>query len=399
MKYLFLIFCCSIFTLSMYSQSLDELKKQREKTEKEIEFTNKLLQKTEANTKNSLNKITVIGKQISNRKSLINTINQEVNFLDADIVQKKNNIFNLEQEINLLKKDYERAVYHTWKTKNSNNRLMYVFSGKDLGQVYRRVRYLHEFSAFRKQQGELLLVMRSDLEKELNDLETVKEQKVGLLDSKTQEQYRLVQEQNKQGAYVKELQKKQRSLKKQLAQQQEKMSELNKVIERIIAEEIRKSNAGKKDSKAGKFMLTPEEQLVSDKFDKNRGKLPWPVEQGIIISKYGVHKHEVEKTVTMDNPGIDIQTAQDALVRSVFQGVVTGVYPLPGYNMGVIIRHGEYLTFYANLSEVYVSKGEEVTLKQSIGKIFNDETNGKSVLHFEVYKGSTKNNPEYWIAR
>ncbi|MFB6318520.1 murein hydrolase activator EnvC family protein [Saccharicrinis sp. FJH54] len=399
MKKTVLIISIVLFSLSAFSQSLEELRKQREKTQKEIQYTNKLLEKTQKDTRTSLNKITIIGKQIDNRKQLISGINQEIQLIDADIVEKRNNISNLESEIAKLKKEYESAVYHTWKTRNAQNRLMYVFSGKDLGEVYRRIRYLHEFSSFRKQQSELLVVMQKDLEKELKGVEKKRDEKLGLLDSKTKEQYNLQQEQKKQDLFVKDLKKKERNLKKQLSQQQSKMDELNKVIEKIIAEEIRKNNEGKENSTPGKFVLTPEEKLVSDQFDKNRGKLPWPVEQGIIISKYGEHKHEIEKTVTVDNPGIDIQTDDGEAVRSIFKGTVTGVYTLPGYNLGVIIRHGEYLTFYANLSEVYVKKGDIVDTKQILGKIYTDEFNGKTVLHFEIYKGSAKNNPEYWIAR
>jgi len=399
MKRSVVILFISFFTFSVFSQTLDELKEQREKTEKEIEYTNKLLEKTQKDTRSSLNKITIIGKQIDNRKQLINGINQEIQLIDADIVEKRNNVSNLETEIARLKKEYESAIYHTWKTRNSQNRLMYVFSGKDLGEVYRRIRYLHEFSSFRKQQSELLVVMQKDLQKELKGVEQKREDKLGLLDSKTKEQYNLQQEQQKQDQYVKDLKQKERGLKRQLAQQQKKMDELNKVIEKIVAEEIRKSNEGKENATEGKFALTPEEKLVSDQFDKNRGKLPWPVEQGIIISKYGEHKHEVEKTVTVNNPGVDIQTDEGAKARAIFKGTVTGIYQLPGYNLGVFVRHGEYLSFYANLSEVFVKKGDNVDTKQELGRIYTDEFNGRTFLHFEIWKSKVKNNPEYWIAR
>jgi len=241
--------------------------------------------------------------------------------------------------------------------------------------------------------------MQKDLQKELKGVEQKREDKLGLLDSKTKEQYNLQQEQQKQDQYVKDLKQKERGLKRQLAQQQKKMDELNKVIEKIVAEEIRKSNEGKENATEGKFALTPEEKLVSDQFDKNRGKLPWPVEQGIIISKYGEHKHEVEKTVTVNNPGVDIQTDEGAKARAIFKGTVTGIYQLPGYNLGVFVRHGEYLSFYANLSEVFVKKGDNVDTKQELGRIYTDEFNGRTFLHFEIWKSKVKNNPEYWIAR
>ncbi|MFC0875182.1 murein hydrolase activator EnvC family protein [Saccharicrinis sp. FJH2] len=399
MKKSVIILFLAVLHLSAFSQTLEELKKQREKTEKDIEYTNKLLEKTQKDTRSSLNKITIIGKQIDNRKQLISGINKEIQLIDNDIVDKRNNISNLESEIAKLKKEYESAIYHTWKTRNAQNRLMYVFSGKDLGEVYRRIRYLHEFSNFRKQQSELLLAMQKDLEKELREVEEKREDKLSLLDSKTKEQYNLQQEQNKQDVYVKDLKSKERNLKRQLVQNQKKMDELNAFIKKIIDEQIRESNKGKSNTSPGKFSLTPEEQLVSDQFDKNRGKLPWPVEQGIIISKYGTHKHALVKSVTEMNPGIDIQTDEGSVARSVFKGEVTYVGVSPDNTLCIIVRHGQYLTLYANLVELYVKKGDKVDTKEKIGRIYSDDAKNKTVLHFEVYKGSQINNPEYWIAR
>lgn len=399
MKIIVAILTISFVTGSLFGQSLDELKQKREETEKKIALTNKLLQKTQKDARVSLNKITLIGKQISSRKALISGINQEIGLIDTDIQGKRNSINATKAEIAKIKKEYEKAIYHTWKTRHSTNRLMYVLSGRDINEVYRRLRYLYEFTHFRKQQSELLVVMTADLQKELVAIEEKRDAKISLLDNKTQEQYRLQQEQVQQDQTVKSLKRQERKLKQQLKQQQKEMDKLNKFIEDVIAEEIRKANEGKSNTSAGKFSLTPQEQLVSDQFDKNKGKLPWPVDQGVIVSKYGKHKHEVEKTVVLDNPGIDIQTEEGEKARAIFNGTVTGVYPLPGYNLGVIVRHGEYLTFYANLSEVFVKKGDNIVTKQELGRIYTDEFRDITFLHFEVWKSQVKNNPEYWIAR
>ncbi|MFB6341777.1 murein hydrolase activator EnvC family protein [Saccharicrinis sp. FJH62] len=405
MKKSVIILFLAVLHLSAFSQTLEELKKQREKTEKDIEYTNKLLEKTQKDTRSSLNKITIIGKQIDNRKQLISGINKEIQLIDNDIVDKRNNISNLEAEIAKLKKEYESAIYHTWKTRNAQNRLMYVFSGKDLGEVYRRIRYLHEFSNFRKQQSELLLAMQKDLEKELREVEEKREDKLSLLDSKTKEQYNLQLEQNKQDVYVKDLKSKERNLKRQLAQQQKKRDELSSFIKKIIEEQIKASNKGKSNTSPGKFSLTPEEKLVSEQFDKNKGKLPWPVDQGIIISKFGTHKNALVSSVTENNPGIDILTDEGTEARAVFKGKVSGVFMLATNTLGVTIRHGEYISFYGNLSQVYVKRDDIVDTKQTIGKIFTDniETgsseSSKTVLYFSIYKGIVNTNPEYWLAR
>jgi murein hydrolase activator len=304
----FIVFILLLFAISGFSQSIDELKKQREQTEKEIAFTNKLLETTRKDAQVSVNNVAVIGRQIVNRESLIQGISKEVNLIDVDIIDKTNHINNLEKQLAQLKSEYEKVIFQTWKTRNVYNRLMFVFSGKDLGEIYRRLRYLREFASFRKQQGIILVSMKNELQHNLTSLETSKKSKIVLLDSKTEEKYKLEREKQKQDVYVKQLKQKEVSLKKQLAEHQKKRNELNNFIEKIIAEEIRKANEGKDKAQKGKFLLTPEEKLVSDQFDKNRGKLPWPVEQGLIISRYGVHIHEVERNVKVDNPGIDIQT-------------------------------------------------------------------------------------------
>jgi murein hydrolase activator len=394
----FIVFIFLLFTISGFSQSIDELKKQREQTEKEIAFTNKLLETTRKDAQVTVNNVAVIGRQIVNRESLIMGISKEVNLIDVDIIEKTNHINNLENQLAQLKSEYEKVIFQTWKTRNVYNRLMFVFSGKDLGEIYRRLRYLREFASFRKQQGIILVSMKNELQQNLYSLESSKKSKIVLLDSKTEEKFKLEREKQKQDAYVKQLKQKEVSLKKQLAEHQKKRNELNKFIEKIIAEEIRKANEGKDKAQKGKFLLTPEEQLVSDQFDKNKGKLPWPVDQGIIISRYGIHIHEVEKNVKVDNPGIDIQSVPGTKVRSVFNGVVSGIYSLPNYNMGITIRHGEYISFYANLEEVYVKKGDVVSVKQDIGKIFSENDN-KTILHFQIWKGQIKNNPEIWIAK
>jgi murein hydrolase activator len=394
----FIVFILLLFAISGFSQSIDELKKQREQTEKEIAFTNKLLETTRKDAQVSVNNVAVIGRQIVNRESLIQGISKEVNLIDVDIIDKTNHINNLEKQLAQLKSEYEKVIFQTWKTRNVYNRLMFVFSGKDLGEIYRRLRYLREFASFRKQQGIILVSMKNELQHNLTSLETSKKSKIVLLDSKTEEKYKLEREKQKQDVYVKQLKQKEVSLKKQLAEHQKKRNELNNFIEKIIAEEIRKANEGKDKAQKGKFLLTPEEKLVSDQFDKNRGKLPWPVEQGLIISRYGVHIHEVERNVKVDNPGIDIQTVPGTKVRSIFNGVVSGIYSLPYYNMGITIRHGEYISFYTNLQEVYVKKGDVVTVKQEIGKIFTESDN-KTILHFQIWKGQVKNNPELWIAK
>lgn len=387
---------CLFFSLSMSGQTLEELRKQKAEAEKAISFTNKLLDANKKSAQTSVNKLTLINRQIYSRQKLIKAMSMEIGLMDQGIEEKRNNIVTTEREIETLKKEYAKSVYQTWKTKSLNNRLVYVFSGQDLSQVYRRLRYLREFTSYRQQQGEKLINLKDELAKEVASLEDTRVSKLKVVSSKTVEQETLQKEKSRQNSYVIDLQKKERQLKSQLVQNKKKMNDLNKFIEKIIAEEIKKSQEGKPK---GGLNLTPEEKLISDNFDKNKGRLPWPLEQGVITSKFGVFNNTLYKNVLEENFGIDIQTLEGQLVRAVFSGEVTGVYAVPGLNQVVIVRHGDYRTTYSNLEEVYVKKGDKLETKQSLGKVFTDEVNNKTSLHFQVWKGTQRLNPEYWISK
>ncbi len=385
-----------MFSASSFGQTLDELRKQKAEAEQAISFTNKLLDANKKTTQTTVNKLTLINKQISSREKLIQAMNSEIGLLDKSLEDKRKNISNYEKDIEILKAEYAKSIYQTWKTKSLNNRLVYVFSGKDLNQVYRRMRYLREFTSYRQQQGKQLVKLKDELANEIASLEDVRKSKVNVLSSKSEEQKLLEAEKGKQSLYVNDLKRKERQLQQKLAQDKKKMNELNAFIEKIIAEEIRNSQ---KEKSTGSMALTPEEKLLSDNFDKNKGRLPWPLEQGVITSKFGVYKNPLYKTVTEENFGIDIQTLKGQIARAVFGGEVTGVYAVPGLNQVVIIRHGNYRTTYSNLQEVYVKRGDKVEIKQSIGKVFTDDVNEKTSLHFQVWNGTTRLNPEDWIAK
>lgn len=396
MQKILLYIGCVLLSCVVSAQSLDDLKKQKEEAEKAISFTNKLLDANKKSKDVSVNKLTLISKQINSRQKLISTISAEVSLLDRSLADKKEKITKLSKEIELLKEEYAKSVYHTWKTKNTNNRLMYVFSGKDLGEVYRRVRYLREFTSYRQRQGEVLLVKKDELAEQIVILESTKKEKVKLVERKATEQHKLQTEKKEQDKYVVGLKQKEKKLKKQLAQHKRKMRDLNRFIEKVIADEIKKARDSEDKTK---MKLTPEEKLLSTNFDKNKGRLPWPLKEGVITSKFGVYTNPQYKYVKEENFGIDIQTLKGGEARAVFKGEVTGVYAVPGLNQVIIVRHGDYRTTYSNIEIAYVKRGDIVKTKQALGKIFTDDANQKTNLHFQVWKGIVKLNPELWITK
>ena len=168
-------------------------------------------------------------------------------------------------------------------------------------------------------------------------------------------------------------------------------------IEKEIEKQVSETPKGK--PKPTKLILTPEAQLLSNSFSSNKAKLPWPVAKGIISEKFGVHPHPLMPNIDINNNGVDITTNNGAIARAVFEGVVKGVVNMPGAGQFILIRHGDFITVYSNLKEVYVKVEDKVTTKQNIGSILYDDDDAKTLLHFEIWKGQTKLNPEDWLFR
>lgn len=390
---LFLILLFSTIS-TINAQSLKELQDQRKKTEESIALTNKMLAKNSKSKNQELSNLKLLSRKITYREKLIKDINKENAALEKVIAEKELAIGSYNTDLEVMKANYAELIQYIWTRRSSYDQLMYVFAGEDIGQVYRRFRYLNEFSSYQKSQATAIQDLSQRLIIEKDSLEIQKGEQALLLTKFSSENKKLQQNQNSKKKQIDSLTKKEKELKKQLIAQQKKRDELKKFVAKLIAEEAKKAT---KDSN-GKMQLTPEQQLTSDKFVGNKGKLPWPVESGIIFEPYGKHKHEVYSRVQVENDGIDIRTEKGENARSIFDGEVTSVVAFPGYNKGIIIKHGEYLTLYANLDEVYVKKGDLVSTKQKLGKIYTD-SEGHTDIQFQVWKGFTVLNPQLWLSK
>jgi septal ring factor EnvC (AmiA/AmiB activator) len=394
-----------LFVGSGFAQSKKDLEKKKSKLQKDISYTNKLLEKTQKTKEANLQELNQLNKKIETRNELIKTINKELSLLDSQIKGQQDIIAAMEKDIEILKQEYAKLIYYAYKNRNAYNRVMFVFSSDDFNQAYKRLKYLQQYTNYRHQQADIILATKEKLENEILTLKAKKEEKQKLADEQKKENSKLSDDKQKQQSVVNTLSSKEKELRDELKEQQLAAKKLDDAIKKIIEEEIRKAReAAKKKNPSSttpkdEFPLTPEAKLISNSFTANKGKLPWPVEQGVITGKYGEHPHPVLKQVMLKNNGIDISTSSKAIARSIFDGEVTSVVIIPGEGKAVFVRHGEYLSVYTYLSEVYVNKGDKVTTKQSLGKLLAEPGANSGELHLEIWQGVTKLNPEYWIYR
>ncbi|MCR9011175.1 murein hydrolase activator EnvC family protein [Gabonibacter chumensis] len=390
-RYILIFLFLHAFAFS-FSQSIDEVKKKKEQAEKEISYLNKLLNSTRNNRSTTLQKLTIINQKIVKGKEIIQSLNDEVSYLEKLITDNERIKIHLESDRQKMLDFYAKMVYETWKKKNQSDKLVFIFSSTTLMQAYARYKYFDQVQDYSKRQIELIKTANDSLttvNNKLNLLVSEKNGKQNLIAAKNAE---LIREQNQANSYVNELKKKERELDKKLKAEIKKREVLANKLKSLIAAQAKKSG-----SKNSNYKLTPEEKLISDDFAKNRGKLPWPVEEGFVSEKFGVNVHPLFKQVKLTNDGITVTTSAGADVRSVFTGTVVEIMFIPGYNNVVMIRHGNYLTLYSNIIKVYIRKGDVIKLKQKIGKLASDNESS-STLNFQIWRDKEKLDPQLWLS-
>ncbi len=411
----------SILTASAQkSAAVRKLEEQRKAALAEIEMTDKLLKETTQSAQSSLNRLNLISSQILSRKKVIDLLNQETQAIDNQITSLQREISNLEKELKTKQENYSHSAQHMQRRQTSQDKLLFILSAENFTQSMRRMRYLREFAYWQKQQANDIIKKREEITARQTELKATREEKQALLQIREDERQKLQGEETNQKKEVQLLNKKQKDLQAQLRKKRQQANALNKQIEKQIAEEIAKAEVEAKaarerapgekaepakderiaDTKGG-YAMTPAEKKLSQDFAGNRGRLPLPLEgRYTIVGYFGEQQHQELKYVRTNNNGIDIQTNPGTDARAVFNGEVTSIFVVPGFNNSVIVRHGNYLTVYSNLSQVYVKKGDKVTTRQPLGKIFSDSENGnETILHFQLWKEKTKLNPAPWLDR
>lgn len=387
--------------VTVNAQSKKELEDKKKKLQKEISLTNKLLNETKKNKELSLDELLKLKSKINARQGLISALNSEVRLYNNQIKQNIEVIASLEEDLKKLKSEYAKMIYYAYLHKNSYDKIMFIFASKSFNQAYKRLKYLQQYSEFRKNQANSIVKTQEELKLKITELDQVKQEKIALLSLEEQEKQKLAVEQVEKENVVKKLQGKEQQLKQDLAKKQEAASKLQKAIQKIIEEEIRKAReAAKKAGNTSKgFPMTPEALKLSNSFAANKGKLPWPVLEGVITDRFGKHPHPVLTGIVINNNGIDISTTKGAIARAIFEGEVSSVAIIPGEGKVVMVRHGEYLSVYSYMTDVFVKKGDKVDTKQHLGTLVSEPGKSKTDVHLEIWKGMTKLNPEYWIFR
>ena len=395
-------FCVLFFLLTTLAWGQDnrqaKLEAQRKQLQVEIKQINSLLFTKKKQKKDALTEVEDLAIKISLRQRLIRVTNEEANRLTQQISVNQKTLLRQEKELKELKAEYADMIRYAYASKSAQSRLMFLFSSESFLQAYKRFQYLKQYAAFRKKQG-LLIAEKTKILETLNaTLLVQKQKKEALVKENRGAQNELTAERLVQKERISALKKNERSLVQQIQKKQRQIAAFDKEIQRLITAAIAASNKVAGKNKAV-FTLTPEAQLIGKNFTANKGKLPWPVEQGVVTLGFGTQTHPVVKTTKIQSNGVTISTPGNAKVRAVFKGKVMQVFSFKGSNPGVLIQHGNYITSYSNLAAVFVKKGETIEAKQPIGEVFTHPTNGKSELKFSVFQNTTPVNPKSWVFR
>ncbi|MBO7454952.1 MAG: peptidoglycan DD-metalloendopeptidase family protein [Paludibacteraceae bacterium] len=385
---LYTLLALMLAATSVNGQTLKELQAQQKKYAEELETTGKMLKQTKQNEKATENKLNLIGQDIRTRKKLINSINQEIIALDQEQSRLQGERTRLEIELDSLKQDYARLVQLTHYADIQQSPLLFLLSAEDFNQLFRRVRYMREFAAYRQQQVERIENVKADIQIQTELIQDNRKEKDSALKTQERERDQLARNERQQKSMLQNLKQKEKELVAKQRKQQKKIDELNKQIERAIAKQVDR-----------KQQLTKEQELIAGGFAANKGRLPWPVAKGFISGHYGKHQHPIYENVILNNKGVYIQTPAGSDARAVYEGEVTTCMVM-GSTYAIIIQHGNYRTVYTGIQTPSVKPGDKVQAKQAIGRIAsNPDEDNKTELQFQVWEDRQLQNPELWLAQ
>jgi len=379
------------------SKQQKELEAQRIRLKKEIKQINTILFKDSKTRKNALTEVEDLQVKLNVRSELIRVTNQQANLLTSKIRINEKNISVQRKELEDLKSEYANLIRKSYESKSLQNRLMFLFSSENFLQAYKRLQYLKQYARYRRRQGRAISE-KTKLLQELNQMLSIeKADKILLIEENRIFQKEIEKEKKEQNSLIKDLERRQKKLASQISKKEKQQRAIDREINRLIREAIAASNsrAGKKGKKT--FQLTPEAKLLADNFISNKGRLPWPLEKGIVVQGFGRQRHPVVKTTIIQSNGVVIATEPLAQVRAVFEGEVMSVIVIKGSNPSVLIRHGNFITLYTNLAKLYVKKGEKVNAKQAIGEVFTNQQTGKTQLQFGIFNNVKALNPKDWV--
>lgn len=374
-----------------------QLQKEKQQNLQKIKEVEKILSETTTKKKNSLGELTALNQRIREQEGLIGSIKGEITFLNKEIAENNDFISSLEGDLKDLKAEYASMLFAAQKANNSATRLTFLFSANSFEQMMMRLRYMRQYSEKRKTQAEAIVAVQGELAGQVRRIEKQKTEKNVLLTEEVTENQNLTGLKKKQNTLVKSLEKEEKSLKRDLDDTKKALAALDKKINEIIREELERAEREAREAAKSKSVpsSTAATAALSSSFEENKNKFPWPV-KGFVSLGFGRQKHPLLKNIYVENNGINIQTTQDEKVKSIFQGEVRAVAFIPPLGNSVIITHGEYFTVYSGLREVYVKKGQKVTVSQEIGLVLSN-SEGISELRFQIRKNTTPLDPQLWL--
>jgi len=385
-------FCLLLQPLISFGQNTDALKRKKLEIQKTITKTKSILKDVSNSKTYSTNRLRTLNRQIELREKLIIQIKNEINELNNRINDNEYVIHSMNNDVLHIKGEYGKILQYLYLKNPPYFDLIYVFSSNDFNQAYKRLKYIQQYTDYRKKQVHLINEIQKLLEKKKNELDVQKTEMKENLDRLNIEREKVSKEMIQQKNIIGRLTKKEKSLKKEINSKRKIAINLESEIKKLIEEETKRNN--------GIFKLTPEQKIVSKIFETNKGRLPWPVKNGVITQTYGEHTHPVLKHIITKNDGINITSTEGAKARCVFDGVVVRIVAIPGANQTVIVRHGNYLSVYNNLSEVFIKVGQDIKAKQEIGSVFTDKASGNdTTFQFMIWEGKNKLNPEPWLSK
>lgn len=393
--FLLLLASSPAFPQKTKGKSKTQLQNEITSLQKEISTANQLLKKTTSDKEMTLNEVSILDKKIRQRQRLIKAYNEQIAVLDEEIKAGQNNIQTLNADLAKTRKEYAKMVSFAYRNRSHYNNLGFVFAADDFNQAFQRLRYIRQINDARKVKINQITGTERRITSELEANRLAREQQAEMLADEKEQQAALQQEREELRRQVANLKKKEGSLQQDIKNKQQQAKKLQKAIDDIIAEEVRAA----KERRRKEEEISPSEVTLSANFVSNKGKLPWPVERGVVSSSFGKHTSVISDKVTITNNGIDIATTEGTKARAVFDGEVTSVTQLTGSNTVVIIRHGEYFSVYSNLENVTVKRGDIVKTKESLGTVHTSKTENKTELHFEILKETNRQNPAHWLTQ